>query len=39
MADAEEGGEGESGEDEMSAEALEEHLRRLRPEDLGRFDH
>ena len=25
-------------EDPMSGEALEEHLRRLRPEDLGRFD-
>ncbi len=29
------------GEDEtqISGEALEEHLRKLRPEDLGRFDH
>ena len=41
VADAEEGeggGEGERDEDPMSGEALEEHLRRLRPEDLGRFD-
>lgn len=40
IADAE-AGDGEEGEragDAMSGEALEEHLRRLRPEDLGRFD-
>ncbi len=32
---------GPEGEDEpqISGEALEEHLRKLRPEDLGRFDH
>ena len=41
VADAEEGeggGEGDGDEDPMSGEALEEHLRGLRPEDLGRFD-
>lgn len=41
VADAQEGEEGKEGEpdeDPMSAEALEEHLRGLRPEDLGRFD-
>ncbi len=41
VADAEEGeggGEGDGAEDPMSGEALEEHLRGLRPEDLGRFD-
>ena len=37
-ADAGEGEEVEGDEDPMSGEALEEHLRRLRPEDLGRFD-
>ena len=26
-------------ETQISGEALEEHLRKLRPEDLGRFDH
>ena len=31
-------GESGGGEDPMSGETLEEHLRRLRPEDLGRFD-
>ncbi len=34
----EEGEEGGRAEDPLSAEALEEHLRGLRPEDLGRFD-
>ena len=38
VADAAEGEEAEPGEGPMSAEALEEHLRGLRPEDLGRFD-
>ena len=41
VADAEEGeggGEGDGDQDPMSGEALEEHLRGLRPEDLGRFD-
>ena len=39
VADAEEGGEAAGrDEDPMSGEALEEHLRGLRPEDLGRFD-
>ena len=37
-ADAGEGEEVGRDEDPMSGEALEEHLRRLRPEDLGRFD-
>ena len=31
-------GESDGEEDEMSGETLEEHLRKLRPEDLGRFD-
>ncbi len=38
---AESEGEGEEAEEEdrrMSGEALEEHLRKMRPEDLGRFD-
>ena len=38
VADAGEGEEVERDEDPMSGEALEEHLRSLRPEDLGRFD-
>ena len=33
-----EGAESEDDEDSMSGEMLEEHLRNLRPEDLGRFD-
>ena len=39
VADAQDGGGEEGDEDPMSVEALEEHLRGLRPEDLGRFDH
>ncbi|MDE2874048.1 MAG: bifunctional nuclease family protein [Gemmatimonadota bacterium] len=39
VADAQDGGGGEGDEDPMSVEALEELLRGLRPEDLGRFDH
>ncbi len=38
VAETEEGEEFGGDEDPMSGEALEEHLRRLRPEDLGRFD-
>ncbi|MXW18094.1 MAG: bifunctional nuclease family protein [Gemmatimonadetes bacterium] len=38
VADTEEGEGVDHDEDPMSAEALEEHLRGLRPEDLGRFD-
>lgn len=38
VAEAEESDESGRDEDPMSGEALEEHLRRLRPEDLGRFD-
>jgi len=38
VAEAEEGEAPGGDEDPMSGEALEEHLRRLRPEDLGRFD-
>lgn len=38
VADTEEGEGVEHDGDPMSAEALEEHLRGLRPEDLGRFD-
>lgn len=38
VADTEEDEGVEQDEDPMSAEALEEHLRGLRPEDLGRFD-
>lgn len=37
-AEVAEGGESGGGENPMSREMLEEHLRRLRPEDLGRFD-
>ena len=39
VGEAEEGEEAERAEDPMSGEALEEHLRGLRPEDLGRFNH
>ncbi len=38
VTDGDEEGE-ENGESRISGEALEEHLRRLRPEDFGRFDH